>query len=233
MRKASFGDLLQSARRRKGYSLRDLAERTGLNYSRLSRIEHGTRPAPGLAEIRLLADSLDVDMSELLVSSGTPREVMQHLLWSERLRAGGAARPRSAGLPEWSHLIEKNTFPVRLVRREGALCTVSIGDAELDVLHFGRSSEIVIVVPPEAVLLFRDPPAPGSCSVDNILSVRVKKLRRLGQVTNLVLSGCGFELNALQNRSAVETLSPQVGDELAALIPAVAIRTLPIEGDEG
>ena len=82
MVKVRFGSLLQSARQRKGYSLRDLAQRTGMNYSRLSRIEHGTRPAPGLAEIRRLADSLDVDMSELLVSTGTPREVMQHLLWS-------------------------------------------------------------------------------------------------------------------------------------------------------
>jgi len=227
MRKARFGELLQSARQRKGYSLRDLAQRTGMNYSRLSRIEHGTRPAPGLAEIRTLADSLDVDMSELLVSSGTPREVMEHLLWSERLHAGGTDRLHAADPPEWDHILAKNSFHVSVIRRNGALCTVALGGAEIDVLHFGRAKEITIVVPPEAVVLFRNAPAPGGCGAENVLSVCVKKVRTLGQVTNVVLAGDRYELNALSTRNAVDALGISVGDDVSALVPAAAIRTSP------
>jgi transcriptional regulator with XRE-family HTH domain/molybdopterin-binding protein len=225
MRKAQFGDLLHAARRRKGYSLRDLAQRTGMNYSRLSRIEHGTRPAPGLTEIRLLADSLDVDMSDLLVSSGTPREVMEHLLWSERLQTGGSMAQQKSWLPEWSLLLGKNTHRVRVVRRDRALCTVMLGGAEIDVFHFGHSREINIAVPPESVLVFRDCPDPDSCTTENVLSVRVKKLRRLGQVMNLVLAGDGFELNALHAERSADRLGLTEGDPAFAVVQATAIRT--------
>lgn len=225
MRKPQFGDLLHAARQRKGYSLRDLAERTGMNYSRLSRIEHGTRPAPGLAEIRVLADSLDVDMSDLLVSSGTPREVMEHLLWSERLQTGGSRRPRRSWLPEWSVLLDKNTYRVRVVRRDSALCTVVLGSERLDVFHFGRAKEITIAVPPESVLVFRDRPDPASCPAENVLPVRVKKSRRLGQVANLVLVGDGFELNALHAERSVRRLGLTEGDAVFAVVQATAIRT--------
>jgi len=225
MRKARFGDLLHAARRKKGYSLRDLAGRTGMNYSRLSRIEHGTRPAPGLAEIRTLADSLDVDMSDLLVSSGTSREVMEHLLWSERLASGGSKGPSKARLPEWSHLLEKNTYRVRVTRRDGALCTVRLGGETIEVLHFGREKEISISVPPEGVLVFRGRPDPDSCTAENVLSVRLKKLRRIGQVTDLVLVGDGFELNALQTEGSVRRLGLVEGDSIFAAIQTAAIRT--------
>jgi transcriptional regulator with XRE-family HTH domain len=225
MRKARFGDLLHAARRKKGYSLRDLAGRTGMNYSRLSRIEHGTRPAPGLAEIRTLADSLDVEMSDLLVSSGTPREVMEHLLWSERLAADGSKGPPKTRLPEWSHLLEKNTYRVRVTRRDGALCTVRLGGAEVEVLHFGRAREIDISVPPEGVLVFRDRPDPDSCTAENVLPVRLKKLRRLGQVTDLVLIGDGFELNALQAEGSIDRLGLAEGDPAFVAIQTTAIRT--------
>jgi transcriptional regulator with XRE-family HTH domain len=225
MRNARFGDLLHTARRKKGYSLRELAERTGINYSRLSRIEHGTRPAPGLAEIRTLADSLDVDMSDLLVSSGTPREVMEHLLWSERLQTRGSKSQRKSWLPERSLLLGKNTYRLRVARRNGALCTVRLGSAEVDVFHFGREREITIAVPPESILVFRDRPDPDSCNAENALPVRLKKLRRLGQVANLVLAGDGFELNALQAEGSVNRLGLAEGDAAFATMQVAAIRT--------
>jgi transcriptional regulator with XRE-family HTH domain/molybdopterin-binding protein len=229
MHKPQFGDLLCAARRRKGYSLRDLAELTGMNYSRLSRIEHGTRPAPGLAEIRVLADSLDMEMSDLLVSSGTPREVMGHLLWSERLRSGGLRTPWKAWLPEWSLLLDKNTYRVRVATRDGALCTVALGAETLALFDFGGSSELAISVPPEAVLVARDRPGLQPCTAENVLRARVKKIRHLGQIANLVLGGNGLEINSLHGREIVQGLGLSVGDRVVALVPAAAIRTSPIE----
>ncbi len=229
MRKARFGDLLHAARRRKGYSLRDLAELTGMNYSRLSRIEHGTRPAPGLAQIRQLADSLDVEMSDLLVSSGTPREVMEHLLWSERIQSGGGRAPQRSSLPEWSRLLEKNTYRVRVIRRDGALCTVSLGKSTLDVFHFGDRAEIAITVPPEMVLVTADRGGGWACTVENVLCAHVKKIRSLGQISNLVLAGDGFEMNSLHGRQTADKLRLSVGEAVLALVPAAAIRTSSIE----
>jgi len=229
MCKVQFGDLLQAARQKKGLTLRDLAERTGIHYSRLSRIEHGTRPAPGLAEIRLLADSLDVDMSELLVSSGTPREVMEHLVWSERIQAAGSMEAQASWLPEWSILFEKNTYRIQVTKRDGALCTVRLGNEELMLFDFGHATKLTIAIPPEAVLLFKSSPDVTSCALENELAVSIGKIRNLGQVSNLVLIGDGLELNALHTRMAVERLGLSVGDPAVALIAATAIRTSPTE----
>jgi len=223
MDKPQFGRLLQAARRRKGLSLRVLAERTGLNYSRLSRIEHGTRPAPGLAEIRRLAESLEIDMSELLVSTGTPREVMEHLLWSERLHSHEERGPGGTELPEWARLYEKNSFRLPVVRRNGGLCTVRLGREDLVVLDFGRARMLRVAIPPEAILIFRADTAPAACSAGNVLMMTIKKIRRLGQVTNLVLSGEGFELNSLHAEGMVRRLDLAEGDAVAAAVQATAI----------
>lgn len=223
MRKAKFGDLLHEARRKKGFSLRDLAKRTGINYSRLSRIEHGTRPAPGLAEIRQLADSLDVEMSDLLVSSGTPREVMEHLLWSERLRGDLSVAERGAYVPERSILLAKNAYRVPVRQRVGALCTVVLGEADVHVFSFSDADILTIHVPPEAVYVHRR--RPDSSTAENVLLMRVRKIRRLGQVANLVLAGDGFELNTLHADRAVDRLALSEGDAVFASVQATAIRT--------
>jgi len=225
MHKLAFGDLLATARRRKGYSLRDLAERTGLHYSRLSRIEHGTRPAPGLSEIRLLADCLDVEMSELLVSSGTPREVMEHLLWSERIQAAGAGGRDAGGAPDWPGILRKNTYRLPILARDGARCRAALGAETLELFHFAPGGEAVVAIPPEAVLIFRSRPDPTACTLENVFAVRVKKVRRLGQVINLVLAGDGFELNALLSEGSVRRSRLIEGEAVFAAVPAAAIRS--------
>ncbi len=231
MRKPKFGDILHTARQRKGYSLRDLAERTGIHYSRLSRIEHGTRPAPGLIEIRTLADSLDVDMLDLLVSTGTPREVMEHLLWSERLRADLPTADRGVYVPERSLLLAKNAYRVSVRKRAGALCTVELGGTDVRVFSFSDADDLILHVPPEAVSVHRLRPDSDSSTAENVLPMRVKKIRRIGQVANLVLVGEGFELNTLHAGRSVERLALSERDAVFASIPATAIRTSPVEGD--
>ena len=227
--KRQFGDLLRRAREEKDYSLRQLAGRVGIDYSRLAKIELGTRPAPGLSEVRRLADVLELDMVDLLVAAGTSREVMEHLLWSERLHHDQATTKDRSYLPERSPLLAKNTYCVRVLKRDGALCTVGIGEVTLRVFHFGRSREITISIAPETVLVLRDGPDLRCCAVENVLTARVKKIRHLGQITNLVLSGGGLEINSLHGREAAERLGLSVGDPVVVVIPAAAIRTSSIE----
>jgi transcriptional regulator with XRE-family HTH domain len=227
MVKLEFGIVLRKAREAKAYSLRELAEHVGIEYSRLARIEQGTRPAPGLAEIRRLSDVLDLDMADLLVAAGTSREVMGHLLWSERSHAKRSKVEEGPYLPEWSPLITKNTYRVRVLRRDGALCTVALGQCELSVFSFSVAPHLSIRIPPEAVVVCRKPVQPTASTVDNVLPVRVKKVRRLGQVTNLVLSGDGFEMNSLHAGRRVARVGLAEGDEAFAAVQATAIRTDP------
>ena len=99
MERREFGVVVREGRVRKGVSLRRLANLSGIDYSRLSRIETGTRPAPDLASIRALAGILDLDLGELLVASGTSRSVVEDLVWSERVRLGRAVPDLGAYRP--------------------------------------------------------------------------------------------------------------------------------------
>ena len=222
MNKLRFGNLLREARERKAFSLRQLADRVDIDYSRLAKIESGTRPAPGLAEVRRLSDVLDLDMADLIVASGTSREVMEHLLWSERTQE---ALDLDVDLPERATLLDKNTYRVPVLDREGALCTLKLGDARLRSFSFSDATELVVRVPPEAIVVHQRSTDAASSTAENVLPMRVKKIRRLGQVTNLVLEGAGFEMNSLHAGRAVDRMGLSTGDTVYAAVQATAIRT--------
>jgi transcriptional regulator with XRE-family HTH domain/molybdopterin-binding protein len=221
MVKLTFGRLLRRAREQKGFSLRQLAGHVNIDYSRLAKIEHGTRPAPGLTEVRRIADALDLDMADLVVASGTSREVMENLLWAERLQT--EARSGSSDLPEHSDLLAKNTFPVRILEREGALCTVMLGEARLRAFSFAEGHDLILEIPPEAVVIHRRPAEAASSTAENVLPMQIRKVRRLGQVTNLVLGGAGFELNSLHASRSVDRMSLAQGETIYAAVQATAI----------
>jgi len=229
MPKRTFGLLVREARTQKGYSLRSLAEKIGIDYSRLAKIEHGTRPAPELAEVRRMSDVLDLDMADLIVASGTSREVMEHLLWSERLQeaASGADGPCAADhLPERSVLLDKNTYRVDVVERDGALCTLRLGEARIRAFSFSDDEKLTLRIPPEAVIVHTSPTAAAS-TAENVLPMRVKKIRRLGQVTNLVLEGAGFEINTLHSGRSVDRMVLAMEDVVCAMVQATSLRVEP------
>lgn len=228
MKRRAFGDVVRGGRLRKGLSLRDLADRTGIDYSRLSRMETGTRPAPDLASLRELSRTLDLDLSDLLVAAGTAREVVDELLWSERQNVGDALPDVAAYRPGDSALLRKNTLSVSVTRRVGAQCEVGLGEEMLTVFSFSASENLSIEIPPEAVVVFRTDPALILGPRENVFAMRVRKVRRLGQITNLVLLGRGFTLNALE--AATDEATPhEAADKVFAFVPAVAIRTRPAD----
>jgi len=224
--------MIRRARLRVGLSLRELASQAEMDYTRLSRIEHGSRPAPGLGEIRTLADLLGLDMLDLLVAAGTSREVMEHLLWAERLQHTETVPGIQAYNPDSSPLVAKNTFPVTVQGRDGALCRVSLGGEELAVFSFAAEIALVIAIPPEAIMVHREPPKTESCTADSVFPARVKKIRRLGQVTNLVLAANGFELNTLHTGERIECMNLKEGEAVFASVQATAIWTTPKKEEE-
>jgi len=227
VRKVGFGDLIHTARAEKNLSLRRLASLSGVDYSRLSRIEQGTRPAPDLAGIRSLADALDLDVGELLVAAGTSRSVMEDLVWSERARLGRAAPVLGAYRPLAPRLLARNTFTGEVLRRDGALCSVRVGNVILRALSFSHAATLRLVVPPEAVLVAATPPPEDLGAAATVLVARVEKVRVIGQLVNLVLAGDGLSLSALRATGRREPL-PTRGDLVYAAVLTAAIHTSPL-----
>lgn len=223
MTKIQFGEMIREARMQADLTLRELSARVGIEYSRLSRIEHGNRPAPKLTDVRALAGVLSLNIEDLLVAAGNPREVVDHLLWLEQLRNADGTSDDIDRLLR-SPLQEKNRFRVRVVERDGALCSVQFGEDRLLVLSFSRDDEVVVEIPPEAVMLTPSG-CPGCMAIwENRLAVRVRKVRQLGQIVDVVVAGSGFELNAVHTSRGLETVGLEVGSPAQAMIAATAIQ---------
>ena len=66
----SFGDSLRELRKEKGLSQKDLAERVGIDFTYLSKIETGNAAPPAEDTIRKLADVLRADADKLILLAG-------------------------------------------------------------------------------------------------------------------------------------------------------------------
>ena len=65
-----FGARLRELRIQAGMTQRELAERVGVNFSYLSKIESGAMPPPSQKAISKLAEALNADQDELLILAG-------------------------------------------------------------------------------------------------------------------------------------------------------------------
>ncbi len=214
-----LGMLLRSAREAQGATLREVARRAGMDASHLWRIERGDRPPPPLPQLRVLAELLNISLADLLVAAGTSKEVLETLLWAGRLSFGG----QEAFSPLHPDLWRRNTFLAPVVERSGARISVEIGEERLVALSFAQEDRLWVVIPPEAVLvIFGEEPLFWEA---NVLRARPLKVRRIGQLTNVVLSCRGFEMNVLTLRGDLAGED----SELRVAIPPAAIRTLPFK----
>lgn len=64
-RRRIIGERIREARRRTGLSQIQLGERVGRDHKTIHRYEHATR-APTLVDLLLIADALDVPLSDLV-----------------------------------------------------------------------------------------------------------------------------------------------------------------------
>ncbi|MEW5825366.1 MAG: helix-turn-helix transcriptional regulator [Candidatus Bipolaricaulota bacterium] len=227
MEKRTFGDILRENRLRKGVSLRQLAGATGIDYSRLSRMETGTRPAPDLTALRKLARALDLELADLVVSAGTAREIVDDLLWNERLHVGEALADVAAYEPGASPLAKKNRFRVQVTSRNGARCVIRLGGESLVVFSFSRAVILDVELPPQMACLFRDDPRDALATAENVMQGSVRKARRLGQLVNTVLEVRGASINSLESVTSFDERGLTVGEPAFVWIPAAAIRTQP------
>ena len=233
MTKAQFSDILHQARSDNGMSLRQLSAQSGIEFTRLSRMEHGTRPAPDLPQMRRLAELLSLNLVDLLVSAGTPREAVEQLLWVERLQQAKRVETLAEYNPEGHRAGIKNDFVASVVSRDGAFCTAKIGSETWHLLAFSEAETLRVVVPPEAVHVFSANPQEITLMPCNVFRSRILKMRMVGRLLNLVLEVGGIELNALVLSDPEREKSLKLGDEMHVSISPVALSTEPIGRKKG
>jgi transcriptional regulator with XRE-family HTH domain len=228
MPKVRFGDVLHHARSKKKMSLRELSAQSGIEYTRLSRMEHGTRPAPGLPQMRRLADLLSLDLVDLLVSAGTPREAVEQLLWAERLEQAKRVKTLAAYSPEGHRAGLKNEFEANVVSRDGAMCSATLGTQTWSLLAFSDAAKLRVIIPPEAIQVFLKDPRESVLVPCNVFNASLRKIRRIGALLNLVLEVGDIELNALIPRMQANGACLETGTAVFVSISPVALSTEPV-----
>jgi len=227
MSKAQFDEILHKARADKGISLRELSAQSGIEFTRLSRMEHGTRPAPGLPQMRCLAELLSLNLVDLLVSAGTPREAVEQLLWIERLQQAKWVETLAEYSPEDHRAGLKNEFAAHVISRDGAFSTARVGSETWSLVTFSDAEELRVMIPPESIQVFLENPREVLLSPCNVFRARINKIRKVGSLLNLVLEVGGIELNALVMQKPNQEVCLKVGDDIFVSISPVALSTEP------
>lgn len=76
----AFGPFLRRLRNDRKLSQRDLADRVGVTFPYISKIENGREPPPNADTLLLIANVLNVDPDELLVRAGkAPPDLVRRL----------------------------------------------------------------------------------------------------------------------------------------------------------
>lgn len=84
----AFGERVRELRKAQGMSQRELADRAGIDFTYLSKIENGRMEPPSEQVIRRVAEELDADVDELIVLADKfPSDLAQELKTPERVKA--------------------------------------------------------------------------------------------------------------------------------------------------
>jgi len=102
-----LGNKLKECRRAAGLSQRELAERTGLDFSYISKIENGRVPPPAADTIVLFAKVLDIPAEELLALTGKIPSTIQQTISTNSTAQTFLREAQEMGLTddEWQRMV--------------------------------------------------------------------------------------------------------------------------------
>ena len=148
METIEFGKRLRELRKRAGLTQRELANKVGINFTYLSKIESEAMPPPSKKILFRLADALNIDREELLILAGKiPSDVAQMLKNVEnikRLRRIGNRRKLSPSNNKWGVSIMKSLMNYRSLARVALALTLVVTVGAL--LWFASPTPIVKAV---------------------------------------------------------------------------------------
>lgn len=113
-----FGKMLKTLRKKRGLTLADLSDMSGISISYLNRLEKGERKSPGFTKILKLAKVLNVDPGSLVGSDLTMTDKpvsISELLFSAQIEHNGEILTASE-----KELLVEIIETVLLVKFEGA-----------------------------------------------------------------------------------------------------------------
>jgi transcriptional regulator with XRE-family HTH domain len=105
----TFGEALKQIRRDKEVSQRELAERVGVDFSYISKIENDRMPPPAADTIEEICEALDVSPDDLLPLTGKVPSSIKDALGSSSAALGFMREASEMGLSEeeWKELQDK------------------------------------------------------------------------------------------------------------------------------
>lgn len=103
-----FGNVLREKRRDARISQRELAERTGLDFSYISKIENGRLPPPAADTIVLICQVLAIPPEELLALTGKIPSSVQKTISTKKNAQSFLRAAQEMGLSddEWKRMIK-------------------------------------------------------------------------------------------------------------------------------
>jgi transcriptional regulator with XRE-family HTH domain len=104
----AFGEALRERRRALGLSQRDLAARTELDFSYISKVENGRLPPPAADTVVLICNALEIPPEELLALTGKIPSVVQQTVSTNRTAQEFLREVQQMGLTddEWKKMVK-------------------------------------------------------------------------------------------------------------------------------
>jgi len=160
-----------------------------------------------------LGDRIAIMLDGKIVQVGGPEEVIQSPVSVEAAMLHGAPILIKGTVAECS---------------EG-LVKLEAGDASIVAVADERCSPgdlALVLIRPEDVALFLDPPKTGTHSIRNVLRCTVSEIRKRGPLAMIDLQAGGLKLTAVITRGSLEHLGLKPGDEVYASFKAASARVL-------
>ena len=102
-----FGERLREIRKEKGMTLREVAERAGIDFTYLSKIENDRIPyTPAADTIRQLAEALKVDSLELLTLANKLPKELEPLRTNQQARRFFDRAAKVASPGDWEAFLD-------------------------------------------------------------------------------------------------------------------------------
>lgn len=103
----SFGIALRERRRAAGFSQRELAARTGLDFSYISKLENDRLPPPAADTVVALCEALGIRTEELLALTGKLPSAVQQAMGASQMAQTFLREAQRLGLTddEWGQMV--------------------------------------------------------------------------------------------------------------------------------
>jgi len=155
----TFGQRLRELRKAKGVTQRSLANRIGVSFTYLSKLENDAMQPPSEATITAIAEALDADADELFgLAKKVPAEFLEHInpevIKLIRALRGGAEKPAYALMKLYQRVSELES-EIRSMRDERE------DTQRMEFFHalIANSQDAILVVNKDMSLLYESPSA--------------------------------------------------------------------------